>query len=116
MGVALIALARVFATHGIPRWIPPALLVRVGVASPLTGMTRSFVAVASGHIGRAFELHPLGPLAFAACIASAAIAAVSFYRGYRIDIAARIATNHVLWYSVAALFACAWVRQIVVFG
>jgi len=94
----------VFASTGIPSWIPPAPLVRFGIASPFTGMTRSFVALASGHLERAFELHPLGPLVFAACLASPLIALRPVHVSGR------------LWWCVGAVFALAWIRQIVVFG
>ena len=102
--LSLVALAFVFASTGIPAWIPPAPLVRLGIASPLTGMTRSFVALASGHIARAFALHPLGPLVFAACLAAPVLAIRPVALGAR------------FWWCVAALFAIVWVRQILVFS
>lgn len=89
-GAALIALAFVFAATGIPRWIPPALLVRLGLPSPLTGMTRSFVTVASGDLLRAFAAHPLGPPLFVFCLALPVIAACSWARGRRLGVLTRL--------------------------
>jgi hypothetical protein len=40
-----------------------------GVDCPFCGMTRSFVALAHGEVGKAFEFHPAGPLLFLAMIA-----------------------------------------------
>jgi hypothetical protein len=40
-----------------------------GIPCPGCGMTRSFVSLAHGQIGAAFEYHPLGPLLFAGAIA-----------------------------------------------
>jgi hypothetical protein len=115
MAASLLVMARVFATTGVPAWIPPALTVRLGVPSPLTGMTRSFVALASGHIGRAFGLHPLGPFVVAACVAGSVIAVASWVHGKRFSALARLASNRSLWYCVAAAFAAVWIRQILVF-
>ncbi|HUS31507.1 MAG TPA: DUF2752 domain-containing protein [Kofleriaceae bacterium] len=39
-----------------------------GVDCPFCGMTRSFVALAHGEVGKAFEFHPAGPLLFLAMI------------------------------------------------
>ena len=40
----------------------------LGIDCPFCGMTRSFVALAHGQIGKAFELHPAGPLLFLAMV------------------------------------------------
>src|SRR3982751_3562109 len=39
-----------------------------GVDCPFCGLTRSFVSLAHGQIGRAFEFHPAGPLLFVAML------------------------------------------------
>lgn len=109
IGAALVAAAFAFASTGIPSWIPPAASMRFGVPSPLTGMTRSFVALASGDIAAAFAWHPFGPLVFAACIAAPIIGAVSWVRGERLA-ATGLLRRRVLWVVVAAAFAAAWVR------
>ncbi len=103
--LALVALAFVFAFIGIPPWIPPAPLVWLGISSPLTGMTRSFVAIASGHVLHAFALHPLGPIVFAACLVVP----------LQTRIVTRAAGNARFWLIVGGAFALAWFRQILVF-
>lgn len=40
----------------------------VDVECPFCGMTRSFVALAHGHLGAALTFHPAGPLLFAAMV------------------------------------------------
>jgi hypothetical protein len=105
-------LAFVFASTGIPVWLPPAPIVRLGIPSPLTGMTRSFVAMASGNPTAAFAWHPLGPLLFAACVAMPAVALASWIRARRFDQAVRIL--RALWPLLAVMLAVVWARQIVV--
>jgi hypothetical protein len=107
----LIALALVFAAVGIPRWLPPALIVRAGIPSPLTGMTRSFVALASGDLAASFAFHPLGPLVFAACALTPMVALASWLRGERLTVLRRMANATVLW-SVVGLLVAAWAWQI----
>jgi hypothetical protein len=102
--LTLVALAFLFARTGIPSWIPPALLVRLGVASPLTGMTRSFVSLASGRVAKAFWWHPLGPLVFATCLGSPLLGRYIAKLGPR------------FWWCVAAMFAIVWIRQILMFS
>jgi hypothetical protein len=112
---ALVVLAFVFARTGIPPWIPPAPLVLAGVASPFSGMTRSFVALASGDLGTAFAWHPLGPPLFAACVAGPVLAALSVTRG-RPRVLRRLARSRAVWAVVALAFTAAWARQIAVLG
>src|SRR4051812_13457917 len=51
------------------------------VDCPFCGMTRSFVALAHGHLRTALQFHPAGPLLFAAMIVLvAAVAIVSIRR------------------------------------
>ena len=114
VGAACVGLAFAFAAWGVPSWIPPAPLVRAGVASPLSGMTRSFVALASGDVTAAFAWHPLGPVCFLAAGSAAVVAAVSLLRGRRLDLPARMLGHRGLWIAVATLFALAWIRQIIV--
>lgn len=114
LGALAVVLGAVFAVTGIPSWIPTAPVVHLGVASPTTGMTRSFVALVSGDPARAFVLHPLGPLAFAACIAMPAIAVASWIRGARFVVVSRLLHSTAAWLCVGAVLAAAWVRQIVV--
>jgi hypothetical protein len=53
-----------------------------GVDCPFCGMTRSFVALAHGEIGRAFAFHPAGPLLFAAMLVFlGAVVVVALRRG-----------------------------------
>jgi hypothetical protein len=113
VGACLVSIAFVFRFTGIPSWIPPALLVRVGIASPFTGMTRSFVALASGHLVDSFRWHPLGPLIFVAC-AIAPMAMVWSWRYGRIAWIGRLLTSPSVWIGAALAFAAVWVRQIVV--
>lgn len=112
LGGALVALSFAFAATGIPRWIPPAPMVRLGVASPLTGMTRSFVATAGGDLGAAFVWHPLGPICFVACVAAAAYATIAFARSTRSVWVGRMMGTRWFGVSVAAAFALCWARQI----
>lgn len=113
---ALIALAFVFAKSGIPPWLPSAPLVWIGIASPLTGMTRSFVALASGDLTAALRWHPVGPIVFVACIAMPVVAVVSWIRGARLEWLTALVRSRVVAASTAAAFALAWARQIVVLG
>lgn len=115
LGSALVGLAFLFAATGIPP-LPQAPLVHLGVASPLSGMTRSFVALAGGDPVAAFGWHPLGPLCFAAGIGAALVAGVSWVRGRRLDGLARLLGRRWAWGAVALAFAGAWVRQILVLG
>jgi hypothetical protein len=114
LGAALLGCAAVFATFGIPP-LPPALLVVAGIPSPLTGMTRSFVATMQGDLPAAFDLHPLGPLTVAACAVAVLSLAALVVRGRRpgfVDavLSPRIAT------VVAVAFALTWFRQIFAFN
>ncbi|MGH2758290.1 MAG: DUF2752 domain-containing protein [Actinomycetota bacterium] len=109
---AYLALAFAVSITGIPRWIPPALLVRAGLPSPLSGMTRSFVALASGDVASAFAWHPLGPALFTMCTVLPAIAVASWVHGRRPAALARLLRTRSLWLGVAGAFALAWVRQI----
>lgn len=107
-GATLVAVAFAFAGVGIPAWIPPAPMARAGVASPLTGMTRSFVATASGDLEAAFRWHPLGPVLFAVCVLAAGVATISWVRGRRIEYLRRLLGRRGLWMGVAAIFSAAW--------
>ena len=113
-GLALLGLAVAFSVLGIPP-MPPALIVVVGVPSPLTGMTRSFVAVASGDIARAFWFHPLGPIVFAMCAVAAASAVITLRTGRRPVVVDRIVSSRATWVVAAVAVAAAWVRQMYVF-
>lgn len=115
LGLALICLSLLFARTGIPP-LPPAPLVRLGIASPLTGMTRSFVALASGDLAAAFHWHPLGPLAFGACIAAVVAAALSWTSSGRMKRLPGSLSRRWVWTATGLVVAAAWARQIVVFG
>jgi hypothetical protein len=115
LGLSLLTCAALFAALGTPP-LPPAPMVVLGVPSPLTGMTRSFVAVAEGRLTDAFVLHPLGPLCFAACALAAVSLTVTAARGRRPAAVERIVALPHRGVIVAASFLAAWVRQIVVFG
>jgi hypothetical protein len=115
LGAALVACAFAFAALGAPP-LPPAPMVVAGIASPLTGMTRSFVALAGGDVPAAFVLHPLGPLCFAACVAAAGNAIVVLRSGRRARVIERVfAVPHAPW-LVALTFGAVWIRQILFFG
>jgi hypothetical protein len=107
LGASLVALAFVFAHSGIPQWIPSAPITRIGVASPLTGMTRSFVALARGDAGDAFAWHPLGPACFVACLAAAVYALVAWTRRARSNVLTRVFGTRLFGYSVSVAFALA---------
>lgn len=113
LGLVLVGLALLFSVTGTPP-LPPAPLVRLGIASPLTGMTRSFVALAGGDLGAALAWHPLGPLCFAAAGGAAVAAALSWIRGERLRGLARLLSRRVVWLAVALAFTAAWARQILV--
>lgn len=113
MGASLVALAAVFAAIGTPTWIPPALSVRFGVPSPLTGMTRSFIAMVSGDVTAAFAWHLLGPIAFAACIAMPIVAVASLVRGRRFVLLSRTLSSKSVWLGIGVVTGLAWARQIV---
>jgi hypothetical protein len=115
LGAALIACALAFAAFGTPP-IPPGPMVALGVPSPLTGMTRSFVALAGGHVTHAFALHPLGPLCFAACLVAVVNAVVERRNGRRAAIVRRaLGVPYAPW-LLAIAFIAVWIRQIVVFS
>jgi hypothetical protein len=115
LGLSIVACAVLFAVFGTPQ-LPPAPMVVLGVPSPLTGMTRSFVAVAEGRLIHAFVLHPLGPLCFAACALAAVSLTITALRGRRPAVVDRIVALPRGGVVVAAMFLAAWMRQIVVFG
>lgn len=112
LGAALVGLAVLFAATGIPAWLPRAPLVRLGVPSPLTGMTRSFVAIASGDLWGAFAWHPLGPVVFAACAAIPIVAAASWVRSRRFVGLAALLRSRRVWCAVSVLFTAAWAHQV----
>ena len=114
LGGVLLACAFVFAAFGTPP-LPPGPMVAFGVPSPLTGMTRSFVALAGGHVTHAFALHPLGPLCFAACILAVVNLAIERRHGRRAAIVRRALDIPYAPWLLALAFTAAWVRQIVVF-
>ncbi len=115
-GAALVVCAFVFSLVGIPSWIPQAPLVRAGIPSPFSGMTRSFVAFASGDVGAAFAWHPLGPLVFALCAGLALVAIASWVRGRRFDLVVRVASVKTTWFVVCTAVVVTWARQIAVLG
>ncbi len=114
LGAALLMCAFAFATFGIPP-MPPALLVVAGLPSPLTGMTRSFVALAGGDLAHAFALHPLGPLCFLACVIAIASLVVARRTESRPALVDRIVRIPYAPWIVAGAFLVTWVRQAVVF-
>lgn len=112
----VLVLTMVFAAQGrIPRWIPPAPMMMLGVPSPLTGMTRSFVALARGDLAGSLRWHPLGPALFVACLMAVAVPFVpSLRRGLaRLAVPGRRRTLAIVIVGLA--MAAAWVRQIVWF-
>jgi hypothetical protein len=115
LGAALVSCAFIFATFGTPP-LPPGPMVALGVPSPLTGMTRSFVALAGGDVINAFALHPLGPLTFAACVIAFVNLAIERRNGRRASIVQRVVSiPHAPW-LLAFAFVAVWIRQIVVFS
>ncbi len=115
LGATLVACAFAFAAFGTPT-LPPAPMVMLGVPSPLTGMTRSFVALAQGHVVDALVLHPLGPLCFGACVLAMVSFATTLHTGRRPAAIERVLRMRHGAPIVAALFAAVWARQIVVYG
>jgi hypothetical protein len=115
LGASLVACAFAFAVFGIPP-LPPAPMLLLGVPSPLTGMTRSFVALAHGDVARSFAMHPLGPLCFGACVVAAISFALSLRTHERPKIVDRIVRLPYSGWIAAAAFMIVWVRQIAVFG
>lgn len=116
LGGSLLVTAVVFAQTGIPGWIPPGVLPALGVPSPLSGMTRSFVALASGDLPGAFGWHPLGPVVFAACVGAVVLAGVSTVRGAVPEGVRALASKRPVWLLVGWCFVVAWIRQIVYLG
>ena len=114
LGLLLVACAFAFVVFGTPP-LPPAPMVMLGVPSPLTGMTRSFVAVARGDMAGAFVLHPLGPLCFAACVLAVVSLAVHVRTGRRPQLVERLLRVRHGGAIVAAAFGVVWIRQIAVF-
>lgn len=80
----------------------------------MTGMTRSFVALASGHVAHAFAWHPLGPLAFAACAVMPFVATASWIAGHRLGWVDRLVTSPASWWTFSAIVGVGWIRQLVV--
>jgi hypothetical protein len=110
LGASLVALTflRPFALA----FVPPALSLRAGIPSPLTGMTRSFVAIARGELVTAFDWHPLGPPVFLICCVAPVLATISWVRGERIAWVGRVLSRRGIWIAVLALFGLSWVRRI----
>lgn len=54
-----------------------------GVPCPGCGLTRSFCALATGHLGRSFRFHGLGPLLFGALVALVPLLAIEAVRRRR---------------------------------
>lgn len=118
LAVGLLAVAAALAltgAGGLPG-APEALLLKVGLASPLTGMTRSFIATIQGDLARAIYFHPLGPLCVLACLIAAANLAVITIRGERLALLDRLVRIRASWLAVAAVFVAVWARQILVFS
>jgi hypothetical protein len=115
LGAALVGCAFAFAAFGTPPFVP-APITAIGVPSPLTGMTRSFVALAGGDLSLSFLFHPLGPLCFLACVAAIGNTAVILRTGHR----ARLVENALRVRSaplvVGLAFTVVWIRQIAVFA
>jgi hypothetical protein len=115
LGASLIACAVAFAVLG-PLPLPPAPMVLIGIPSPLTGMTRSFVALAGGHLGTAFAFHPLGPLTFVACIVAVVNLSAMFRTGRRLAIVDALVSKRYTWALIALAFGVVWLRQIAVYS
>lgn len=86
LGASLVTLAFAFAHWGIPSWIPHAPLVALGIPSPLTGMTRSFVSIAEGDLVLAFRDHPVGPVLFLASALAPVAGVLTWLRGERVGL------------------------------
>jgi hypothetical protein len=114
LGAALIACAFAFSAWGTPP-LPPALSVVFGIPSPLTGMTRSFVALAQGDVVRAFAFHPLGPLSALACAVAVVSCAQVIATGRRPRVVERLLSVPAWGWIVGATFLIVWIRQIVVY-
>ena len=56
-----------------------------GVSCPTCGMTRSFMAVATGDWNRAFTQHLFGPFLFVSCAIAAMHVAIELKIGYRLN-------------------------------
>lgn len=115
-GASLVVLAFVFAVTGIPAWIPSGAIVAVGVPSPLSGMTRSFVALASGDVAGAFDWHPLGPVLFLACVAATILGGwATITRRPAVRLRNTLSARWT-WILAAVLLVGGWIRQLLVFG
>lgn len=73
LGAAAPAAAQRMVTTGVP--ICP-LLALTGIPCPFCGMTRATIALGSGDLGRAFQLHPLAPFVLVAVFALAVLTAL----------------------------------------
>ncbi len=115
LGAALVTCAFAFALVGTPP-LPKGLMVMLGIPSPLTGMTRSFVALAHGDVAAAFAFHPLGPLCFLASVLAVLNIAVLAKRGSRpraLDALLHLRYGGI---ALAVVFGAVWIRQIVVYS
>ncbi len=111
LGAACVVAAFVFARTGIPSWAPQAPIARLGIASPLTGMTRSFVAMSRGDLGTAWSWHPLGPAAFVVAAVAAVVGVWVFAGGSVPTWPAKLSGRNAAAALVAVL-VIAWFRQI----
>jgi hypothetical protein len=111
---SILGLTFAFAAAGIPRWMPASMIVRLGIPSPLTGMTRSFVAMVHGDLAGSFGWHPLGPLAFVAVVSVASTGWWSWARGGWPAWARRLFGGRRFWAGTGSAFAVAWLHAIVV--
>jgi len=105
--------AAVFAVAGIPPWIPRAASLGVGIPSPLSGMTRSFVALARGDLTASFIWHPLGPLVFVGVVSTAVAGWWFAFTGMALPRWVGFASSRRAWVVAATAFGVVWIRQIV---
>jgi hypothetical protein len=108
--------AGLFAVAGIPSWMPPAASLGLGIPSPLSGMTRSVVALARGDLTASFHWHPLGPLVLVGVVLTAIVGWWLALTETSLPRWAGFLSSRRAWLVLASAFAAVWIRQIVVLG
>ncbi|MCE9589196.1 MAG: DUF2752 domain-containing protein [Planctomycetes bacterium] len=84
-----------------------------GVDCPGCGLTRSFCAMAHGHLAQAASFHWLGPLFFACAVAAIPLLLIEAGRKRRIEWFHRLLFSRRVAYAVAAVLVLHWAVDMV---
>jgi len=97
--------------------VPPCIFHAVtGLPCPFCGGTRSFVAMAHGHVGIAMYLYPLGPLLFLGVIAAVLYCAFAIASGRRMHLNLSWRQRRNLIFAGLVLLALNWTAKLLFLG